>query len=68
MDSVIHSGTRREYIHVGSGTASMLRTVPEQTPESIFISPGQFICLIFQSRKFIQRVIRIHFFRRVFAK
>ncbi|MGV8836830.1 hypothetical protein [Cellvibrio sp.] len=40
MDSVIHSETRREYIPVGSGTASMLRTVSEQMPESIFIALG----------------------------
>jgi len=35
MDSVIHPETRREYILVGSGTASMLRTVSGQMPESI---------------------------------
>lgn len=36
MDSVTHSGTRREYVLVGSGTASMLSTVPERVPESIY--------------------------------
>lgn len=40
MDSVIHSGTRREYVPVGSGAASMLRTVLEQMPESILIALG----------------------------
>ncbi|MDR7088309.1 hypothetical protein [Cellvibrio fibrivorans] len=37
MNSVIHSETRRKYVHVGSGTASMLRTVSEQMPEFILL-------------------------------
>lgn len=41
MDSVIHSGTRRKSIHGGSGTASMLSTVLEQMPDSIFIALGE---------------------------
>lgn len=38
MDSVTSSETRRQYIHVGSGTASMLCTVSELVPESISIA------------------------------
>lgn len=41
MDSVIASETRREYILVGSSTASMLCTVSESMPESIFIALGE---------------------------
>jgi hypothetical protein len=41
MDSIIHSGTRRKYIPVGSNAASMLHTVPEQMPESIFVESGR---------------------------
>jgi hypothetical protein len=37
MNSGIHSETRRKYIPVGSGTASMLRTVSEQMPEFILL-------------------------------
>jgi len=37
MNPVIHSETRRKYIHVGSGTASMLRTVSKQMPEFILL-------------------------------
>ncbi len=49
MDSVNYSGTRREYFPVGSGTASMLCTVPEQLPESIFAESSRLLFCSFYS-------------------
>lgn len=54
MDSVTHSGTRRKYVLVGSGTASMLSTVPERVQESIFVEASRLqlrSCLLGQNFK-----------------